>query len=38
MNFIFTDIETNGLDPLKPDSLILEIALVAVDRLGDERT
>lgn len=31
MNFIWLDLETNGLDPHKPDALILEIALVAVD-------
>jgi oligoribonuclease (3'-5' exoribonuclease) len=30
VNFIWCDLETNGLDPLKPDALILEIALVAV--------
>ena len=30
-NFIWCDLETNGLDPHKPDALILEIALVAVD-------
>jgi oligoribonuclease (3'-5' exoribonuclease) len=31
VNFVWCDIETNGLDPLRPDALILEIALVAVD-------
>lgn len=29
-NFVWLDLETNGLDPLRADALILEIALVAV--------